>query len=341
MFRSFHAIILTGFVFLLWGCTPGMGQIGGVATDANGKVLSFAEVHLGEHMTTTNVQGQYQLIDIQPGFYYFKVLAKGFYTHEAIVDVLSGVQRVDVALTPQPERVQLTQATASAKGSGASTPEPASQSEPETVTESPTVQPSTEAQEETSAQPTEVIIPDFKLPLPGGYDWLLSTEPGGGFYGGDPNLGHRGRAYFAMDIIDNNRQQGELHGFPVPVLAAADGVVTEIRNTVICQACEFGYGNFVRVDHGNGFTAVYAHLRYPSVSVDPGDKVRQGQVLGFMGNTGHSTGIHLHFEIRYLNEGIKQADVLNGVMMDGLSLSRYKVGTVSRPKYYTSSQKGP
>jgi len=333
--------MLIGFVLLLWGCTPGMGQIGGVATDADGQVLSFAKVHLGEQTTTTNAQGQYQFIDIRPGFYHFKVIAKDFYIHEAIMDVVSGMQRVDVALALQSEHTQVAQSTVPIKGSDSPAPKPDSQSQAGAAVESPVTQTSNEVQEKTPTKPSEVIIPDFKLPLPGGYDWLLSTEPGGGFYGGDPNLGHRGRAHFAMDIIDNNRQRGELHGFPVPILAAADGVVTEIRNTVICQGCQFGYGNFVRVDHGNGFTAVYAHLRYPSVSVDPGDQVRQGQVLGFMGNTGHSTGIHLHFEIRYLNEGIKQSDVLSGVMMDGLSLSRYKVGTVSRPKYYTSTQEMP
>jgi murein DD-endopeptidase MepM/ murein hydrolase activator NlpD len=87
--------------------------------------------------------------------------------------------------------------------------------------------------------------------------------------------------------------------------------------------------------------AVYAHLRYPSVTVKVGDEVRQGHVLGFMGTTGHSTGIHLHFEIRYLNEGAKQASMLNTIEVDGLALSGFKVGTVSNPKYYRSTQSLP
>lgn len=58
----------------------------------------------------------------------------------------------------------------------------------------------------------------------------------------------------------------------------------------------YGYGNRVVVDHGNGFTTLYAHMSAIYVSV--GQKVAKGDVLGMMGSTGRSTGTHLHIEIR-------------------------------------------
>ncbi len=58
-----------------------------------------------------------------------------------------------------------------------------------------------------------------------------------------------------------------------------------------------GYGNYVVINHGNGFTTLYAHLLSNSIVVTSGQAVRQGQRLGTMGSTGRSTGTHLHFEV--------------------------------------------
>lgn len=80
-------------------------------------------------------------------------------------------------------------------------------------------------------------------------------------------------------------------GSSVPVVAAADG-------TVIRSYYGSGYGNAVFVSHnieGEVFTTVYAHLQ--NRSVKQGDTVKKGDFLGYMGNTGNSTGQHLHFEV--------------------------------------------
>lgn len=75
------------------------------------------------------------------------------------------------------------------------------------------------------------------------------------------------------------------------ILAADAGVVT-----VAGWVDNYGYGNRVMVDHGNGFATLYAHLSVVQVRV--GQRVGRGDVLGQMGSTGRSTGTHLHFEIR-------------------------------------------
>ena len=88
------------------------------------------------------------------------------------------------------------------------------------------------------------------------------------------------------------------------VVASESGTV--VRTNTSCPhdygkqescGCGGGYGNYIIIDHGNGFLTLYGHLT--EVNVEPGDKVKQGQHIGYMGSTGFSTGDHLHFEIRY------------------------------------------
>ena len=69
-----------------------------------------------------------------------------------------------------------------------------------------------------------------------------------------------------------------------------------------------GYGSYVVVDHGGGYTSLYAHMQFGSVRVSPGDSVTVGHVLGLVGNTGWSTGPHLHFEIRVNGEARNPLD---------------------------------
>jgi len=78
-----------------------------------------------------------------------------------------------------------------------------------------------------------------------------------------------------------------------PVVVAAQG------GTVTSAGWNAGgYGNYVVIDHGNGYSTLYAHMLNNSVIVKAGQVVKQGQKLGIMGSTGRSTGTHLHFEIR-------------------------------------------
>lgn len=76
------------------------------------------------------------------------------------------------------------------------------------------------------------------------------------------------------------------------VLAARDGVVIAAGGDPCC-----GYGYYVMLDHGGGITSIYGHFREPP-SFQPGERVERGTVLGVAGDTGHSYGVHLHFEVR-------------------------------------------
>jgi murein DD-endopeptidase MepM/ murein hydrolase activator NlpD len=72
-----------------------------------------------------------------------------------------------------------------------------------------------------------------------------------------------------------------------------------------------GYGNFVIVNHGNGYRTLYAHMLHNSIVVKAGQRVVQGQKLGIMGSTGRSTGTHLHFEVITGSGKVNPLTVLN------------------------------
>lgn len=74
-----------------------------------------------------------------------------------------------------------------------------------------------------------------------------------------------------------------------PVCATADGVVTK-------ASLGNGYGREIEIDHGNGIQTVYGHLS--GFAVTAGERVRRGEVIGYVGSSGRSTGPHLHYEVR-------------------------------------------
>lgn len=76
--------------------------------------------------------------------------------------------------------------------------------------------------------------------------------------------------------------------FKAPIYAGADGIVT-------MAAENGGYGNMIEIKHSSIYSTKYAHLETMDVTV--GEKVSQGDIIGYMGSTGRSTGVHLHYEI--------------------------------------------
>lgn len=87
------------------------------------------------------------------------------------------------------------------------------------------------------------------------------------------------------------------------VYAAGTGVVTMAQG-----GWNYGYGNVVQIDHGNGYVTVYAHLS--SILVSTCQTVGQGAIIGLSGNTGNSFGAHLHFEIRVGGSNINPYDIV-------------------------------
>ena len=87
-----------------------------------------------------------------------------------------------------------------------------------------------------------------------------------------------------------------------PIYAAGDGVITHYK-------WQSGYGNKVEIQHVNGYETAYGHMSRYAEGLSAGSHVRQGQVIGYVGSTGQSTGPHLHFEIK-----------INGNLVDPLSV---------------------
>lgn len=77
--------------------------------------------------------------------------------------------------------------------------------------------------------------------------------------------------------------------------------------TVVESTQHWSWGNYVKIDHGNGYQTLYAHMSAQAVHV--GDTVEQGQVIGYVGNTGTSFGNHCHFEMYYNNQLFSARDV--------------------------------
>lgn len=125
----------------------------------------------------------------------------------------------------------------------------------------------------------------------GEYMWPL---PAGGYiscYFGDTDPG--GRPHYAMDIAISAG---------TPIYAANDG-------SVVTATWHSSYGNYILLDHGNGKSTLYAHCS--GLAVSSGQSVSKGQVIGYVGSTGYSTGNHLHFEFRVNGQKVNPANYVS------------------------------
>lgn len=129
------------------------------------------------------------------------------------------------------------------------------------------------------------------------FDWPLKNVIVTQWFGGsefakrNPGI-YGGRAYHPG--IDMGTPRG------TPIYAPLTGTVRATGNTDLVPGC-YSWGKWTLIDHSNGLSTLYAHQDV--ISVSPGQKVTTGEIIGYTGNTGYSTGPHLHFTV-YAKDGV-------------------------------------
>lgn len=123
-----------------------------------------------------------------------------------------------------------------------------------------------------------------------------------------------------------------------PIMAAGNGIVEKAGPTS-------GYGNFTLIRHTNGYETGYGHQTSFAKGVVPGAHVRQGQIIGYVGSTGLSTGPHLHFEIRVngspvdpLRIRLPRGRVLEGDLLAGFEKERTRIDALMQTQGAPSSK---
>lgn len=141
-----------------------------------------------------------------------------------------------------------------------------------------------------------VVVPEGEVAPPSVARSSSTGRPATLRGAGGPDLD----GYYIRPIIGGKKTKG-LHGYNgvdmasylgAPILASASGQVIIARGS----GWNGGYGNYIVVAHANGTQTLYAHLS--SIATYEGKQVVRGEIIGYMGSTGRSTGTHLHFEVR-------------------------------------------
>jgi murein DD-endopeptidase MepM/ murein hydrolase activator NlpD len=107
--------------------------------------------------------------------------------------------------------------------------------------------------------------------------------------------------------------------FGTPIFAAGNGAIEEI-------GLKGGYGKYVRIRHANGYETAYGHMTAFARGLNVGSRVRQGQIIGFVGSTGLSTGSHVHYEVLINDRFVNPMTVKlpRGRVLDGVTLALFE-----------------
>ncbi len=158
----------------------------------------------------------------------------------------------------------------------------------------------------------------YRLPYAKGKSVVVSQ----GFNG---KYTHKGRSKYAVDFV---MQEGS------EVYAARDGIVVKIKSNSNIGGYDKKYsahGNYITLQHNDGTFSIYYHLKKDGVVVKIGDKVKRGTLIGYSGNTGYSSGPHLHFAVYKITESLGTTtlkikfDSKNGIVINPKKGFSYKV----------------
>ena len=108
---------------------------------------------------------------------------------------------------------------------------------------------------------------------------------------------------YRVDPFTKKRKLHEGHDFSSKI---GEDVICTANGTVKSSKKNGSFGNFVEIDHGNGYTTVFGHLSKRLVR--KGEKVERGQIIAKIGNTGKSTAPHLHYEIKHNKKRLDPSD---------------------------------
>jgi len=116
-----------------------------------------------------------------------------------------------------------------------------------------------------------------------------------------------------------------------PIFAAGDGVVEVIGHNG-------GYGNYVRIRHNRTMSTAYGHMRRFASGLAQGSRVRQGDVIGYVGSTGLSTGPHLHYEVHVNGTQVNplSVDLPVGRILEGAELVAFREAVAERDRRYAA-----
>jgi murein DD-endopeptidase MepM/ murein hydrolase activator NlpD len=141
------------------------------------------------------------------------------------------------------------------------------------------------------------------------------------------SFGYRRHPILRRSLLHTGVDYGG-RGYGAPILAAGNGIVEKAGRAS-------GYGNLIVLRHTNGYETYYGHQQSFAKGIAPGVRVRQGQVIGYVGSTGQSTGPHLHFEIRINNKPVDplrirlpEGRVLEGDLLASFENERSRIDTL-------------